>query len=136
MKYISIIVLGLCLTTTAFASNDVSRVQKPQVKACVASELLKRDNAINAARTTFDAAVKSASDTRRLALEAIPAGATQKQMKAARQTAKTVYLTSTKNARTIFSSARNLAKAQYKEASKNCKTVTPPIIPSNPTSQS
>ena len=134
MKYLSVIILGLCLATPAFASNSTSRVQTPAVKACIASELLKRDNAFNDARVALDAAVKSASDTRKLALEAIPAGITQAQAKSARLAAKTTYLTSTRSARATLRSARSLAIGQYKEAAKNCKNATPPIVPVNPAS--
>lgn len=133
MKYLPVIVLGLLIgTTTVFASNNSSRVQTPEMKICIASAVSVRDNAINTARMVYDAAVKNAIDTQKIALSAIPVGISREDSKIARQAARTVYSTSVKNARTSQKSARSLATSQYKAAVQNCKTSTPPIIPINP----
>lgn len=132
MKYLAVIMLGLFIGSTAFAGSNSSRVETPEMKVCIASVISVRDNTINTARMVYDAAVKNAVDTQKLALAAIPAGVSREDSKIARQAARSTYSTSVKSARANQKAARSTALGQFKAAVQTCKTATPPITPGNP----
>lgn len=125
MKYLAVIMLGLFMGATAFASNQSdSRVSGPlpaDVKACVTAAITARENSIIAGHNVFNASINTALEARKTALIAALDGATRTDRMVARKNTWIAFSTSSKSAHSTMKSVRNTAYTTFKTAASACR---------------